>query len=109
MRTYPFQFSHSKSIHIHPAYLYVFTYENCVLSQGYGLMIFEDKTYYEGELGVGGTLAGRGVLHYPGGDTFEGTFAGSWEDSIKISGVLHKRGAAQCISAAMAEEETLPK
>lgn len=72
-------------------------------------MIFEDKTYYEGELGVGGTLAGRGVLHYPGGDTFEGTFAGSWEDSIKISGVLHKRGAAQCISAAMAEEETLPK
>ena len=58
--------------------------------QGCGLMMFEDKTYFEGELGMGGTFAGKGSLHYPSGDTIEGTFTGNWEDGIKINGVLQK-------------------
>ncbi|KAG0724053.1 Alsin [Chionoecetes opilio] len=57
---------------------------------GCGLMMFEDKTYFEGELGMGGTFAGKGSLHYPSGDTIEGTFTGNWEDGIKINGVLQK-------------------
>ncbi|XP_042207707.1 alsin-like isoform X2 [Homarus americanus] len=57
---------------------------------GFGLMMFEDRTYYEGELGVGGTFAGKGSLHYPSGDTIEGTFTGNWEDGIKINGMLQK-------------------
>lgn len=61
-----------------------------IILQGYGLMMFEDKTYYEGELGMGGTFAGKGSLHYPSGDTIEGTFTGNWEDGIKINGVLQK-------------------
>lgn len=73
-----------------------------VIVQGYGLMMFEDKTYYEGELGMGGTFAGKGSLHYPSGDTIEGTFTGSWEDGIKINGVLQK-------SIGSPDEENIPK
>ncbi|XP_066983934.1 alsin isoform X4 [Macrobrachium rosenbergii] len=69
---------------------------------GYGLMMFEDKTYYEGELGAGGTFAGRGTLRYPSGDSIEGTFSGSWEDGIKINGMLHK-------GIAPPDEENIPK
>ncbi|KAK7078631.1 agglutinin-like protein 2 [Halocaridina rubra] len=69
---------------------------------GYGLMMFEDKTYYEGELGASGTFAGKGTLRYPSGDSIEGTFTGSWEDGIKINGMLHKGVAAP-------DEENIPK
>ena len=65
-------------------------------------MMFEDKTYYEGELGAGGTFAGKGTLRYPSGDTIEGTFTGSWEDGIKINGILHKGVAAP-------DDENIPK
>lgn len=65
-------------------------------------MVFEDKTYYEGELGVGGILAGKGSLHYPSGDTIDGTFTGSWEDGIKINGTLQK-------GAGPVDEENIPK
>ncbi|XP_045621973.1 alsin isoform X2 [Procambarus clarkii] len=69
---------------------------------GYGLMVFEDKTYYEGELGIGGTFAGKGSLHYPSGDTIEGTFTGTWEEGIKINGMLQKGVGAP-------DEENMPK
>ncbi|KAK8727140.1 hypothetical protein OTU49_009715, partial [Cherax quadricarinatus] len=69
---------------------------------GYGLMMFEDKTYYEGELGIGGSFAGKGSLHYPSGDTIEGTFTGNWEDGIKINGMLQK-------GVGSPDDENIPK
>ncbi|CAL4142910.1 unnamed protein product, partial [Meganyctiphanes norvegica] len=57
---------------------------------GFGLMMFEDNTYFEGELGIGGTFGGKGTLYYPSGDTIEGIFSGNWTEGIKINGTLHK-------------------
>lgn len=57
---------------------------------GYGVMIFEDNTCFEGELGAGGVLNGKGTLHLSNGDKIEGCFTGKCCDSFKVQGVYHK-------------------
>ncbi|XP_067137388.1 alsin [Centruroides vittatus] len=57
---------------------------------GYGVMIFEDNTCFEGELGAGGVLNGKGTLHLSNGDKIEGCFTGKCCDSFKIQGIYHK-------------------
>jgi len=43
---------------------------------GSGLLMLTDGTIYEGELGPGGLLTGKGELKLPTGDTLEGIFNG---------------------------------
>ncbi|XP_076313442.1 amyotrophic lateral sclerosis 2 [Tachypleus tridentatus] len=68
-------------------------YEGTFISDklsGFGKMIFEDNTCYEGELGPGGIFNGKGTLYMSNGDKIEGTFNGSWSEAIKLSGLYHK-------------------
>lgn len=63
---------------------------NNYLNKGHGVMVFEDGTYYEGELREAGVFSGKGTLTFSSGDTFEGSLHGTWADGVKISGTLHK-------------------
>lgn len=64
------------------------------LLQGPGLVILEDGTQFEGEVGPGGSFAGKGILRYPTGDVVEGSFSGSFPGPVKISGVLRRGGGS---------------
>ncbi|UYV83608.1 NPEPPS [Cordylochernes scorpioides] len=57
---------------------------------GHGVMIFEDNTCFEGELGSGGMLNGKGTLYLSNGDKVDGHFAGVWSEGIKIAGTYQK-------------------
>lgn len=56
---------------------------------GFGL-IFDNNSWYEGEVGPEGTFNGKGLLTLTSGDTIDGHFTGSWSDGIKINGVFTK-------------------
>ena len=54
-------------------------------------MMFEDGSYYEGELCGGGVLNGKGTIQMASGDRIDATFSGIWNEGIRIKdGMLHK-------------------
>lgn len=58
--------------------------------QGYGVMVFEDGTHYEGDFKGVGLFNGKGTLTFLSGDRIEGTLHGAWNEGVKITGTLHK-------------------
>ncbi|XP_052771855.1 alsin-like [Mya arenaria] len=57
---------------------------------GRGLMLTDDGSCYEGEFNGITQLHGKGILRFPGGDRIEGTFLGTWNQGLKVSGMFHK-------------------
>ncbi|XP_056010934.1 alsin-like isoform X4 [Ostrea edulis] len=57
---------------------------------GLGLMLTYDNSCYEGEFAGITQLQGKGKLTMPNLDTIEGVFSGSWNEGLKINGVLKK-------------------
>nr|KAG5713439.1 hypothetical protein BaRGS_024987 [Batillaria attramentaria] len=57
---------------------------------GFGLMLTDDNSCYEGEFMDITQLSGKGTLTLPTGDQLEGTFNGSWNEGLKISGTFIK-------------------
>ncbi|KAG8034358.1 hypothetical protein G9C98_007434 [Cotesia typhae] len=55
---------------------------------GHGLMIFEDKTHYEGEFKSVGVFGGKGVLTFCSGDILEGHIQGAWNEPVKVTATL---------------------
>ncbi|XP_076459413.1 LOW QUALITY PROTEIN: alsin-like [Babylonia areolata] len=57
---------------------------------GFGLMLTDDNSCYEGEFMDITQLSGKGTLTLPTGDQLDGTFSGSWNEGLKISGTFIK-------------------
>ncbi|XP_078259641.1 alsin isoform X2 [Rhinoraja longicauda] len=57
---------------------------------GYGILLSEDDTSFEGEFSDDWILNGKGVLTMANGDYFEGTFCGEWGAGIKVAGTYFK-------------------
>ncbi|KAG8432698.1 hypothetical protein GDO86_017080 [Hymenochirus boettgeri] len=57
---------------------------------GYGILLSEDDTVYEGEFSDDWTLNGKGVLTMSNGDCIEGLFSGEWGSGIKVNGMYSK-------------------
>ncbi|GAB6024905.1 agglutinin-like protein 2, variant 2 [Chamberlinius hualienensis] len=51
-------------------------------------LVFDDGSWYEGEVGPDQTFNGKGTLLLDSGDCIEGTFTGAWNDSLKLTGTL---------------------
>ncbi|KAG1662138.1 Alsin [Nymphon striatum] len=58
--------------------------------QGYGLVIFEDNTSYEGDLSGHCVFNGKGTLNLSNGDYIEGNFSGKWNEGVKVNGTYFK-------------------
>ncbi|CAE1150413.1 ALS2 [Acanthosepion pharaonis] len=61
---------------------------------GFGLMLTDDDSCYEGEFSGITQLNGKGTLRLPNGDRIDGHFSGSWNEGLKVNGTFHK-GMAQ--------------
>ncbi|XP_052825972.1 alsin isoform X1 [Octopus bimaculoides] len=57
---------------------------------GFGLMLTDDDSCYEGEFSGITQLNGKGTLRLPNGDSLEGHFTGSWNVGIKVNATFHK-------------------
>ncbi|GCB76933.1 hypothetical protein scyTo_0018400, partial [Scyliorhinus torazame] len=57
---------------------------------GYGILLSEDDTSFEGEFSDDWILNGKGVLTMQNDDYFEGTFSGEWGAGIKVAGTYFK-------------------
>ncbi|KAL5005990.1 hypothetical protein ScPMuIL_017148 [Solemya velum] len=57
---------------------------------GFGLMLTDDNSCFEGEFSGITQLQGKGTLILPNGDHIEGMFNGSWNEGLKISGTFWK-------------------
>lgn len=57
---------------------------------GYGILLSEDDTSFEGEFSDDWILNGKGVLTMANGDYVEGTFSGEWGAGIKVAGTYFK-------------------
>ncbi|XP_067844064.1 alsin isoform X4 [Heptranchias perlo] len=63
---------------------------------GYGILLSEDDTSFEGEFSDDWILNGKGILTMPNGDYFEGTFSGEWGAGIKVAGTYFKPNLYEC-------------
>ncbi|ESO94409.1 hypothetical protein LOTGIDRAFT_145057, partial [Lottia gigantea] len=57
---------------------------------GFGLMLTDDNSCYEGEFQGVTQLQGKGCLTLPSGDKIQGVFNGSWNEGLKINGMFNK-------------------
>uniref|UniRef100_UPI00398E659F alsin isoform X3 n=1 Tax=Pristiophorus japonicus TaxID=55135 RepID=UPI00398E659F len=63
---------------------------------GYGILLSEDDTSFEGEFSDDWILNGKGILTMLNGDYFEGTFSGEWGAGIKVAGTYFKPNLYEC-------------
>ncbi|CAG5116288.1 unnamed protein product [Candidula unifasciata] len=57
---------------------------------GFGLMVSDDNTLYEGSFTDITHLSGKGTLTLSSGDKLDGTFSGTLEEGLKVSGTFIK-------------------
>uniref|UniRef100_A0A665UNW0 Alsin Rho guanine nucleotide exchange factor ALS2 a n=1 Tax=Echeneis naucrates TaxID=173247 RepID=A0A665UNW0_ECHNA len=62
----------------------------CVFSQGSGLLLSDDDTYFHGEFSDDWTINGKGVLSLVNGDCIDGQFSGEWSAGLKVVGTYTK-------------------
>lgn len=68
-------------------------------------MVFQDGSYYEGEMRTAGVFSGKGTLVFASGDRIEGTMAGLWTEPIKITtGTLYKLPFTQNVTSPKKEK-----
>ncbi|GAB1600522.1 alsin-like isoform X1 [Argonauta hians] len=67
---------------------------------GFGLMLTDDDSCYEGEFSGITQLNGKGTLRLPNGDSLEGHFMGSWNVGIKVNATFNKNVAAETVKKA---------
>ena len=53
-------------------------------------MLSPDHTSFDGQFSSFGEAGGHGIMVFPSGDVIEGTFSGSWQGGVKISGTIYK-------------------
>lgn len=58
--------------------------------KGHGIMILEDGTHYEGDFKSVGVFCGKGTLTFTNGDKLEGNLSGTWNEDVKVNGILRK-------------------